>query len=265
MDIERLRRLDPKAASYVESCYHKETIESTRLDCLFCWADTPQGDVYWRALNKMLTDYEKGKAAMEKPVEKTLQKSTAIGLHRQMWHEISDCRLEKKDDSQLWAHNGGLIEYDSILNNCFLCEYVKQKTGSLHMSPLLCRDHCPLSWPSGQCEHGGLFDLWKKEHSPSIAKNIALLPELDFKKVEPVDKKIFLAVNVDDKEIIGERVHIKLSDAAGNYYMGDGDSNGSNLMKLDLPNRKFHLSQLVNKAAQRVSGLNFDEEGRLVS
>ena len=57
--IERVREIDKKAASYIETeaeglkSYHVDSDENN-LSSIFIWQDTPQGQKYWSEIERKL-------------------------------------------------------------------------------------------------------------------------------------------------------------------------------------------------------------------
>lgn len=108
---------------------------------------------------------------------KKLSKEEAIRLHREMWEWIAEqealndicINYSNRVDLKIeWLQDHGFVP-DTIMNECFLCEYAYQQSNVDRRK--LCR-YCPLIWTGSQTEHymceDGECD-WRRSDANEIA------------------------------------------------------------------------------------------------
>lgn len=118
-----------------------------------------------------------------------MTREEAIKNHRTMWNWIADqIRDGRKDVTISHLKEKYLIEHgydpDTILHECFCCEYAVQENGGYNDYGDYCDDYCescPLVWgnenlckPGYFCENTGWY--WAKRTEEN-ARKIANLPE----------------------------------------------------------------------------------------
>lgn len=77
-----------------------------------------------------------------------MTKEYAVYLHRRMWMDMqrdlgnNPYLSERADYKKKWCKEH--FPHKRIDNNCFLCEYIRDKDGS-------CEEICPIVWTGGDC------------------------------------------------------------------------------------------------------------------
>lgn len=108
-----------------------------------------------------------------------MTREEAIKKHRELWHWIAEEHRKRKSVIVHKEDNPDVAK-ESPLNNCWLCEYVRQ-------SKIVFYDFCsacPINWGVGTCmKKGSPYRAWTfntfldYEELAKLAKIIAELPE----------------------------------------------------------------------------------------
>lgn len=71
--------------------------------------------------------------------------------HKELWEWLAQTGCEEKDYWPGWKEQGG--EHPECENDCFACEYAKQKSGKLHsgVKSGFCTK-CPIVWAKGMLD-----------------------------------------------------------------------------------------------------------------
>ena len=108
-------------------------------------------------------------------MKEVLTMERAIELHRQMWADMqrrlgdNPEHFERVKFKKEWCDEH--FPNDKILNDCFLCEYVKSAISDENLSSIDCEDCCPIQWANGTCLQG------KKNYSNMPISELLALPE----------------------------------------------------------------------------------------
>lgn len=102
----------------------------------------------------------------------------AIKNHRKMWRWLAEHPGKGKND-YLMIHDPKA----DLRNDCYLCEYAKNKSIPYEIITSTYCGHCPLDWNGKSCNTNySLYEDWAlsryvPEERPKLAKLIAELPE----------------------------------------------------------------------------------------
>ena len=108
-----------------------------------------------------------------------LTRERAIELHRQMWADMqkrlgdNPDHFERVKFKKEWCDEH--FPNDKILNDCFLCEYVKSAISDENLFSIVCKDCCPIQWVNGSCILG------EKYYGNMPISELLALPERVYK------------------------------------------------------------------------------------